>query len=292
MRRHTTPQPASSVPRPSLHIHLALDQSTATTRLGAQPVLCKPPGIRLGIGLTCASPELAQLGGHAGLGMVLIDMEHGPVSVESASRMVTALAGAAAEAWISVTHNDAPQIKRALDTGARTVMVPRVTTQAEGERAVSAAQYPSQGMRGRGPFRPQYPWRTGMLDQARRANTETSVLVLIEPPRAIENLDAILSAPGLGGAIAVPFDLALNMGFSDGPHHPAVQQAIAHASKKIAAQGFPLCRFAVTPEQGQAAMARGATLLFLGFDTLFFPAAVQDYLGLLQSAGSPLAPAR
>jgi 2-keto-3-deoxy-L-rhamnonate aldolase RhmA len=123
-----------------------------------------------------------------------------------------------------------------------------------------------------------------MLDYAKRANAETRLSVLIEHPRAIENIDEILAVEGLGGAIAAPLDLAVNMGFADGPGHPEVQEAIAYASKKIAAKGFPLVSFAVTPEQGQLAMARGAKLLFLGFDTMFIPAAVQGYLARLSSA--------
>ena len=52
--------------------------------------------------------------------------------------------------------------------------------------------------------------------------------VLIEHPRAIENIDEILAVEGLGGAIAVPLDLAVNMGFSDGPGHPEVQEAMLY----------------------------------------------------------------
>jgi 2-keto-3-deoxy-L-rhamnonate aldolase RhmA len=50
-----------------------------------------------------------------------------------------------------------------------------------------------------------------MLDYAKRANTETRLSVLIEHPRAIENIDEILAVEGLGGAIAAPLDLAVNM---------------------------------------------------------------------------------
>jgi 2-keto-3-deoxy-L-rhamnonate aldolase RhmA len=126
-----------------------------------------------------------------------------------------------------------------------------------------------------------HQWQTTMLDYARRANTETTLSVLIEHPQAIENLDRILAVEGLGGAIAVPLDLAVNMGFTDGPNHPEVQEALAYAYQKIAASGFALASFAVTPEQGRLAMACGVTLLFLGFDTMFVPAAVQGYLGQL-----------
>ena len=262
-----------------------MTSTNATKPLGSHPALQKPAGIKLGIGLTCPSPELAQICGHSGFDMVLIDMEHGPISIESAYRMVSALVGTGAEAWIRVSHNDVAQIKLALDTGATTIVVPMVTTQAEAELAVSAAKYPPQGIRGWGPFRPQYQWKTSMLDYASRANAETRLLALIEHPRAIENIDAILSVEGLGGAIAAPFDLAVNMGFSDGPNHAEVQEAMAYASTKIAAKGFPLASFAVTPEQGRVALSRGVTTLFLGFDTMFVPAAVQNYLGLLRSSG-------
>ena len=248
--------------------------------VGSEGSIQKPEGVTLGIGLTCPSPEFAQVCAHAGFDVVLIDMEHGPISIETAYRMVMAV-GTKAEAWIRVACNDVALIKLALDAGAKVVMVPMVTTKAEAERAVAASKYPPEGIRGWGPFRPQYQWQSNMFDYARRANHETRLSVLIEHPRAIENIDEILAVEGLGGAIAAPFDLAVNMGFADGPGHPEVQEAMAYASKKIAAKGFPLVSFAVTPEQGQLAMARGAKLLFLGFDTMFVPAAVQGYLARL-----------
>jgi hypothetical protein len=85
-----------------------------------------------------------------------------------------------------------------------------------------------------------------MLDYASRAYAETQLVALIEHPRAIENIDEILAVEGLGGAIAAPFDLAVNMGFTDGPNQPEVQEALAHVSKKIAAKGFPLTSFAAS----------------------------------------------
>jgi 2-keto-3-deoxy-L-rhamnonate aldolase RhmA len=246
----------------------------------------KPPGVTLGVGLTTPSPELAQICGNSGFDFVMIDMEHGPIHFETAYRMVTALAGTPAAAWIRVSSNDATLIKRALDTGATDIVVPMVTTRWEAEQAVAAAKYPPEGIRGWGPFRAQYQWRTTMFEYSRRANDEVRVRVLIEHPRAIENLDAILAVKGLGGAIAAPFDLAVNMGYLDGPGHPDVQAALAAVSRKIAAHGFPLLRFAMTPEQAQQAIADGVTMLMLGFDTMFVPAMVQLYLRQLARTGA------
>lgn len=243
--------------------------------------LHKLAGVRLGIGLTCPSPELAQICAHSGFKVVMIDMEHGAISIESAYRMVTATIGTSAEAWIRVAANDPTLIKQALDTGARNIVVPMVTTKAEAEQAVAAAKYPPRGVRGWGPFRAQYQWQTNMVDYAQRADHETQVTALIEHPRAVDNLDDILSVDGLGGAIAAPLDLAVNMGFTDGPGHPEVQEALAFASDKIAAKGFAKIAFAVTPDQGRRALAGGASLLFLGFDTMFVPMSVQSYLARL-----------
>jgi 2-keto-3-deoxy-L-rhamnonate aldolase RhmA len=75
-------------------------------------------------------------------------MEHGPISIETAYRMVTALTGTAAEAWIRVAANDPTLIKLALDTGAQNIVVPMVNTKEEAEAAVAAAKYPPQGIRG------------------------------------------------------------------------------------------------------------------------------------------------
>ncbi|WP_411192481.1 HpcH/HpaI aldolase family protein [Paraburkholderia sp. B3] len=137
-------------------------------------------------------PELVQMFSHVGLDFVLIDMEHGPISIEAAYRMVTATIGTSVEPWIRVIRNDAAQIKLALDAGARSIVVPMITCKEDAKHAVSFAKYPSQGVRGWGPFRAQYQWQTSMIDYARRANDETDVIVLIEHPGAVRDLDEIL----------------------------------------------------------------------------------------------------
>jgi 2-keto-3-deoxy-L-rhamnonate aldolase RhmA len=101
-----------------------------------------------------------------------------------------------------VAANDPTLIKLALDTGAHHIVVPMVNTKEEVEAGVAAAKYPPQGIRGYGPFRIRYQWNTNMLDYGSRANAETKVSVLIEHPRAIEDLDEILNVESLGGAVA------------------------------------------------------------------------------------------
>lgn len=240
--------------------------------------LQKPEGVRIGIGITSPSPELVQMFAHAGMDYIVIDMEHGPISIETAYRMVTATIGTRAEAWIRITHNDAAQFKLALDAGAKNIIVPMITSAKEAELAVSYAKYPPRGVRGYGPFRTQYQWGTNMLDYGKRANAETGVVALIEHPGAVRDLDEILAIDGLAGAIAASFDLAVNMGFADGPGHPEVRDTVVEVMKKIKARGMRQVSFAVTPEQAVEALRLGADDLFLGFDPMYIQASVRLFM--------------
>lgn len=241
-------------------------------------LLQKPENTRIGIGVTSPSPELVQMFAHAGFDFVLIDMEHGPISIETAYRMVAAMQGTPCEPWIRVTHNDAAQIKLALDTGAKNIVVPMINSREDAEAAVSYAKYPPVGVRGWGPFRAQYQWQTNMIDYAKRANEETGVIALIEHPNAVRDLDAILDTKHLAGAIPAPFDLAVNMGFTDGPNHPEVREAVELVMKKIKAKGMRLASFAITPAQAVEALRLGADDLFLGFDPMYIQASLQLFL--------------
>lgn len=109
-----------------------MSTASAGSIVGSAGSVPKPEGVTLGIGLTCPFPELAQVCAHAGFDVVLIDMEHGPISIETVCRMVMAV-GTNAEAWIRVACNDAALIALALHSGAKEVMVPMVTTKVEAE---------------------------------------------------------------------------------------------------------------------------------------------------------------
>jgi 2-keto-3-deoxy-L-rhamnonate aldolase RhmA len=117
-----------------------------------------------------------------------------------------------------------------------------------------------------------------MLDYAKRANAETGVIALIEHPDAVRDIDAILDVDGLAGAIPAPFDLSVNMGFSDGPNHDEVRKAIEFVIERIKAKGLEVTSFAVTPAQAVQALRLGVNNLFLGFDPMYIQASLQLFL--------------
>lgn len=226
----------------------------------------KPEGVTLGIGLTTPSPELAQICGNSGFDFVMIDMEHGPADFETAYRMVTALAGTPADAWIRVATNDAALIKRALDTGATNVVVPMVNTREEAEQAVAACLYPPRGTRSVGGSVHAMNFATDANDYYAHIDDEVLIVLQCEHIQAVEDADKIFSVPGIDAIFVGPNDLAASMRGKDG--RPPSGEATAQATKHILAT----CKkYKVAPgvhcgsaEEANARIAEGWQFLAVG----------------------------
>jgi len=94
----------------------------------------------LGTWLMAASPLVAEAMGHAGFDWVVVDMEHAPLEVPGVVSMLQALSGTRAVPIVRTPWNDTVAIKRVLDAGATTLLVPFVQNADEARAAVAATQ--------------------------------------------------------------------------------------------------------------------------------------------------------
>ena len=133
----------------------------------------------------------------AGFDWLVIDMEHGPVSMEAAQRIIAAIRTTPTVPLVRVGWNESGLIQPALDSGAFGVVVPMVNTRAQAEQVVRDTRYPPLGERSRG----------GM-----RANDETLVLVQLETAEALANAAAMAALDGIDGLFVGPNDLASSLG--------------------------------------------------------------------------------
>jgi 4-hydroxy-2-oxoheptanedioate aldolase len=128
--------------------------------------------------------------------------------------MVATVADAGSSAPIvRVPYNSVEWFKWALDAGAWGVIVPMVNTREEAQQAVSWSKYPPTGMRSIGGI--FAPYGFGTTDRpiyAQTANDEILVALQIESAQGLENLDAILSVPGIDVAFVGPNDLHVQLG--------------------------------------------------------------------------------
>jgi 4-hydroxy-2-oxoheptanedioate aldolase len=170
---------------------------------------------------------------HAGFDWLCIDMQHGIVDYAASVTMMQAISTTDTIPFVRVPWNDPATIMRALDAGAYGVVVPLVNNREEAERAVWAMRYPPAGGRSSGPARASM---YGGAGYQLAANDEIACIVMIETAEALDNLDEILSTPGVDCAYIGPSDLAYAIGLeasgdNDDPKHVETVTAILEACR-------------------------------------------------------------
>src|SRR5438067_478468 len=189
----------------------------------------------LGGWLSLPSVPSARIMARLGFDWLVVDMEHTAQNAVVMADMVATIADAGTCApMVRVPGNSVEWFKWALDAGAWGVVVPMVSTREEAQRAVEFAKYPPLGMRSiGGAFGPYGFGITDWPDYARTANDETIMAVQIESARALENLDGILSVPGIDVAFVGPNDLHAQLGLT--PSTEGAEPAFVDALERIKA---------------------------------------------------------
>ncbi|MCA9849648.1 MAG: 2,4-dihydroxyhept-2-ene-1,7-dioic acid aldolase [Dehalococcoidia bacterium] len=163
----------------------------------------------IGAWLSAPSAHTTEVMAHAGFDWLCVDMQHGLIGDADAMNMLRAISTTETIPFVRVPWNEPWIIMKVLDAGAYGVVVPLVNNKEEAERAVWAAKYPPMGGRSSGPARATL---YAGSDYQAHANDEIAVVVMIETPEGIANLDEILSVPGVDAAYVGPSDLAYALG--------------------------------------------------------------------------------
>jgi 4-hydroxy-2-oxoheptanedioate aldolase len=215
---------------------------------------------------------------HIGWDYIALDLQHGLIGYAGMVAGLTAIDAARGPVGlVRVEANDPTAIGRALDAGAAGVIVPLVNTAEEAANAVAAAAYPPKGIRSYGPMRAQL--RIGPLPAT--ADRDTVVLVMIETPQGLANVEEICAVPGLDGIYVGPSDLRLAVG---GAHSqdPAVddefESALLQARQVAATAGIAAAIH--TPDGAAAAqrLAEGFTMATVASDLVHLKAASAAHL--------------
>lgn len=163
--------------------------------------------------LSIPSQLTAEAASAADLDYVCIDMQHGLIGFSDAVRMLLALNLGGVTPVIRIRENSAANISTALDAGAIGVIVPLVNSVEEATAAVASCRYPPLGERSYGATRAA---AIEGPDYYERANQEVVCIPMIETLDAIDDLDNILSVPGIDAAYVGPSDLSISMGYRPG----------------------------------------------------------------------------
>lgn len=221
---------------------------------------------QLGLWLSLNSLLATEMASGAGFDWVLIDMEHSVISEgEAVTHLRAARAGGAAEPLIRVPWNDPVVMKRLLDSGARSLLVPYVQNADEARRAVAATRYPPAGIRG---FSGMHRgndfgrWASYPGDAAE----DIFLAVQVESPEAVDNAGEIAAVEGIDCVFVGPNDLAANMGMIGQVYSPEVQAAIGRVIEPVHAAGKAAGMLDFKIETARAWLDRGFDFLAIGSD--------------------------
>src|SRR3954469_787568 len=218
----------------------------ATASRARPPTASKraPPRAETQIGLwsSLSSNYTVEVIAGAGFDWILIDLEHSPADLESVLGQPQAAAPYDTTPVVRVPWNNMVTIKRYLDIGAQTLLIPQVTSAEEARNAVAYTRYPTGGVRGvAGATRAT---RFGRVkDYFKKAQGEICVLVQVESGEGLEAIEAIGAVDGIDGVFVGPADLHAALGYAGERAHadvmPRIEEAIPRFGGPGRAPGIP-----------------------------------------------------
>jgi 4-hydroxy-2-oxoheptanedioate aldolase len=223
--------------------------------------------VQIGIWSSMCSNIGAEILSDAGFDWILLDTEHSPNEIPSLVQQLQAVQRGAATPIVRPAWNDLVLIKRVLDIGPQTILVPYIQTRDEAVAAVAATRYPPHGQRGvAGGARASRYGR--ITDYLKTADNEICLLVQVETRESLENnLEEIASVSGVDGVFIGPSDLSASFGLIGQPGHPAVQEAIKNAAARIRACGKAPGILTTNEEEARRYIEWGYLFVAVGVDT-------------------------
>lgn len=230
---------------------------------------------QIGIWNTIPGPVVVELLASMGFDWVLLDTEHSLTDVPDLMAMLQAVAGYPGSAVVRPAANDPVLIKRVLDLGALTLMLPYVQTADEARAAVSAMRYAPRGIRGVSGMSRASRFGT-VQDYVRRAEEELCLIVQVETAEAVGRIAEIAAVDGVDALFIGPADLAASMGHPGNAGHPDVVAMIERAIKAVVATGKAAGILTTDPAFARQCIGWGTTFTAVGIDMSILAAGVKS----------------
>lgn len=229
------------------------------------------------------SPGMATILANAGCRFVLYDMEHTGLGFETLKWLFASCRGLPIEPMVRVPRGEYTWLARALDLGARGVMIPMVESAEHAQAIVQACRYPPVGRRGAGFGFAQCDYRGGDVGQKIRAyNERTLVIAQIETERGLEQVEKIAAVDGIDVLWVGHFDLSNFMGIPAQFDHPRFDAAMRKVAQVARAHGKAAAFMATDAAWIARVREMGYTMIAGGTDSGLLELAVKNLVGQIQ----------
>src|SRR5688572_26090168 len=202
-----------------------------------------------GVSVMIPSPQIVEMCAAAGFDWVLLDCEHGTLTLESVELMAMAAEASGITAIARPVTKSPEHILQVLDRGVMGVQVPHVNTAEDAREVLAAVKYHPTGRRGlaAGTRAAVYDSHGTLADYVKAANDQTLIAIQLEDREAIDNIDELLKVDDIDVFFIGPSDLSQSMGHPGNPKAAPVAQAIDSSFRKMLAAG----RTPGTPATGE-----------------------------------------
>ncbi len=210
----------------------------------------------------------AEICATAGFDWLLIDGEHAPYDIRSTLSHLQVLAAYDVAPVVRPAEGNVALIKRLLDIGAQSLLIPMVDNAEDVQQLVRAVRYPPEGIRGVGTSLARASRWNAVPGYLQKARDEIFLTIQVETKAALENLENISRIEGLDAVFIGPSDLSAAMGHIGNPGHPEVVEKISSAIRTIKAAGKYSGLMSLDPSMVEKYAGIGASFIAVGVDTM------------------------
>ena len=237
---------------------------------------------QVGCWLSLGSHTAAEICASAGFDWLLIDMEHAPNDVPQVLHLLHAAAAYSSPVMVRAYWNDTVLIKRLLDLGVQSLLLPNVQTVEEAQRAVEAVRYPPRGVRGVSAGSRSN--RFGRIkDYFKHADDELCLMVQIETRQGLDNLEGIAAVDGIDGLFIGPQDLAADLGHLGNPAHAQARKAMGDTLHRIDKSGKVPGILAFVEADAKHWISEGARFVAVTSDSFLLARSTESVVGAFKA---------
>lgn len=241
--------------------------------------------LTIGTWIQIGHPAVAEIFSNAGSDWIAVDCEHTDISIGVFTEMARGMYGRGTVPLARVRENDTLAIRQALDAGAQGVIVPLINSAEEARKAINAAKYPPEGMRGFA-FCRANNWGADFDRYVKTANEDVAVVAMIESRQAVENIDEILAVEGIDGIFIGPYDMSGSYGIIGQISHHKMKDAcmvVVEACKRHK-KSAGLHIVIPTDKSIRSAIEDGFTFIALGTDGVFLEKSARNAIKLAKNS--------
>ena len=225
-----------------------------------------------------SDPAFIEIMGHAGCDFVIIDLEHGPTSVQTVQNLIRAAQVANIFPIVRVKENTPSVIKEVLDIGAGGIHVPQITNVEAAREVMELAKFAPVGMRGVDRFSRAADYSAMDKFQYFKEANEAVIILGLEGTEAIEKVDDIIAVEGIDVIFAGPYDISQSLGITGQFDRPRVAEKVAEIVEKCAPKGIAVGNFVETVESAKKWRDLGVKYISYSVDVGIFYEACREII--------------